>query len=110
MSFVREGPVTIKRVTPPEIDPDTGRFGPAVETEVILQGSLQPVLGEDLEKLPAGFRVFNAKTLFLHEALEENDIVVYKGDELYVNHKEEWDPAFSTIPHYRYVLIKDVKR
>ena len=110
MSFVREGPVTVKRVTPPEIDIETGRYGEPITETFTLMGSLQPVVGEDLEKLPSGFRVFDAKVLFLHESLEENDIIVYGGSEFYVNHKDEWDPYFSPIPHYGYILLKDVAR
>ena len=110
MSFVREGPITIRRRAKATIDQDTGKYITPKEEEFVFQGSLQPVLGEDLEKLPAGFRVFDAKVVFLHEPMEENDIVVVSGDNYYVEHKEYWEPPFSPIPHYRYIILKDVAR
>ena len=108
--FVREGPVTVKKVTKPEINKDTGKYNTPVEKTVTVQGALHPVLGEDLDKLPSGFRVTDAKTLFLHEPLAEGDIIMYKGTELHIHHKDEWDPEYSPIPHYRYLMLKDVAR
>ena len=108
--FVREGPVKVLRRSKPTINRDTGKYNKPEEKEVILRGSLQPVLGEDLKKLPSGFRVADSKVLFLHEELQENDIILYKGTRLHVNHKESWDEEFSPLPHYRYILTKDVER
>ena len=108
--FVREGPITIRRRPKAQIDQDTGKYITPKETEFTVSGSLQPVLGEDLAKLPAGFRVYDAKTLFLHESMEENDKVIHGGEEYIVEHKEFWEPPFSPIPHYRYILTKEVAR
>ena len=110
MSFVREGPIVIRRRPKAKIDEDTGKYIKPPEEEFTVMGSLQPVLGEDLEKLPAGFRTFDGKVVFLHESMEENDIVFHAGEEYHVEHKEFWEPPFSPIPHYRYIIMKDVAR
>lgn len=102
--FVREGPVTVLRVTEGKIDKSTGRFAPDTTEQFILTGNIQPISGEDLNRAPEGARLEGMKTLFLHEELENKDIILYKGKEYQVELTQEWDPAFSTIPHWRYMM------
>lgn len=101
--FVREGPVTILRLEEGKLDKSTGRFEPDKETEIILSGNIQPVLGEDLVRAPEGARVTDMKTVFLHEEVEDKDILLYKGKRYQIEKVDEWDPLFSTLPHYRYL-------
>lgn len=109
MPFVREGPITIlTQTTKPVLDRTTGRYSEAVYKEVTHSGNLQPTLGEDLDKLPDGYRVRDSKTMFLHVDLQEDDVVLYRGERYHVEHTDIWDPAFSTIPHYRYLIYKEM--
>lgn len=103
MSFVKYGPVIILRVTEGELDKSTGRYGPDIEVEIPLSGNIQPVVGEDLARVPEGARVTDFKTIYLHEELKVKDILFYKGKRYEIEMTDDWDPAYSTIPHYRYV-------
>lgn len=109
-TFVREGPITILRVVEGTLDKSTGRFSPSTEEEVIVSGNIQPVSGDDLVRAPEGARLSGIKTLFLHVDLEEKDILLYKGERYQIQKTDDWDPAFSTIPHYKYMaqLVGDV--
>lgn len=103
MSFVRYGPVVILRVQEGELDKSTGRYGPSTEVKIYLQGNIQPVVGEDLARVPEGARVTDFKTVYLHEELKAKDILLYKDKRYEIEMVDEWGPAYSTIPHYRYV-------
>lgn len=105
--FVREGPVTVQRTTPRALDKSTGRYSEEKVTTQVIRGSLQPITGEDLKKLPDGYRIFDVKVLFAHVRLKEDDIIVWREDKYRIEHKEEWEPEFSPIPHYRYILVKE---
>lgn len=111
-TFVREGPITIIRLIEPEsdIDLNTGKAIQPTEQEVIYSGNIQPIMGEDLKKLPDGYRLLDTQVMFLHEEIEDNDIVLYHNNRYRVIDKEIWDPNFSTIPHYKYYLEKEVVR
>ena len=101
--FVRESPLTFLRIVEGTLDKKTGRYSDSTEEEIILSGNLQPVLGEDLVRAPEGARVSDLKTIYLHEELDEKDVLVYKNKRYQVQKTDEWDPAFSTLPHYRYI-------
>ena len=110
--FVREAPITVLTITPPEIkiDKSTGRANPDTQTERIVSGAIHPVPGEDLKKLGDGYRSMDVKVAFTHEQLTENDIVVYKGSNFRVTHEDDWDEPYAPLPHYKYILIKEVTR
>lgn len=107
MSFVREGPVTVQTLTDPILNKDNGRYSKPIPTTRIIRGSLQPITGEDLNKLPDGYRTFDVKVLFAHVSLKEDDKIIWKTDNYRIEHKDEWEPEFSPIPHYRYILVKE---
>lgn len=102
--FTREGPITILRVTEGTIDKTTGRYGPETTEQFTLLGNLQPISGEDLVRAEEGARLHEMKTMFLHEELDEKDIVLYKNEKYQVQLTQEWDPSFSPNPHYRYKI------
>lgn len=102
--FVREGPVVVQRVEEGEIDKNTGRALPDTKEQFTLSGNIQPISGEDLNRAPEGARLVEMKTLFLHQEIDEKDIILYKGKEYQVELTQEWDPHFSTIPHWRYMM------
>jgi len=108
--FVRESLLTFLRITEGTLDKKTGRYSEESEEEITLSGNLQPILGEDLVRAPEGARVSDLKTLYLHEELDEKDILLYKDKKYQVQKTDEWDPAFSPLPHYRYIaqLVGDV--
>jgi len=102
--FVREGPITILRLTEGQLDINTGRYSPDTEEPIPnIIGNIQPVLGEDLVRAPEGARVTDMKTMFLHVEVDEKDILSYKGKRYQIHKTDEWDPMFSTLPHYRYL-------
>jgi len=103
--FVREGPITILRITEGELDKSTGRFSSPKENSITVSGNIQPVTGEDLVRAPEGARVSDLKTMFLHVDLEEKDILSYKGKRYQIQKTDDWDPLFSTLPHYRYMAL-----
>lgn len=107
MTFVREEDITCFRVTTPEVDRNTGRQGPDVEVEVILKGNIQPSVGEDLDNLPDGALTKDVKVVFLHEGLNTDDIVMYKGNRYVVKHEDDWDSASATIRHYMYYVWRE---
>jgi hypothetical protein len=103
MSFVKYGPVVILRVTKGTFDKSKGRYSPDTTNEIVLSGNIQPVIGEDLNRVPEGSRLTDFKTIYLHEELEAKDILVYKGQRYQIEKVDDWDPEYSTIPHYRYI-------
>jgi len=107
MGFVREQEISIIRLTGGSIDRATGRPTDKVETPGTLCGSIQPITGEDLNKLPDGYRTSDLKVIFTHEPLEEDDKIIYNERTFRVEHEDEWDPGSSTIPHYRYVIKRE---
>jgi hypothetical protein len=105
--FVRERKLTVLRLSPEVLDRETGRYSESEETEIEISGSLQPVLGEDVQKLSDGYRLVDLKVLFAHVELDSNDVVLYKGNRYKIEHLEEWG---YPRPHYRYIIQKEVIR
>ena len=108
--FVREGDISVRRVTKGGFDINTGRELDNLQEEFTYRGSIQPITGEDLEKLPDGYRAIDIQVVFLHEPLEDDDIVVYNDNTYRVISSEIWEPIYSPLPHYRYVIEKEVDR
>lgn len=107
MRFVREEPITVLRLGAPTLDLETGRYSDPIVEEVIIQGSIQPVSGEDLVKVPEGYRAEDMKMLFAHVELEELDKVLFKNKTYRVEGKDDWDVISAPLRHYKYVLLKE---
>lgn len=110
--FVREQPITfIRKIYPEELyDRDTGRPNPVVEEEHVVSVSIQPISGEELDKLGDGYRISDVRVVFSHNSFMENDVVLYRGDRYDIEHEEFWDEGSSPIPHWRYIIVKETVR
>lgn len=106
-TFVREEDIKILEKSEAVLNLDTGRYEEQPETERTLRGNIQPVDGNEFDKLPEGIRYQDVKTLFLHEALGPEDVVEFK-DIRYVMEKEvDWDSGSATIRHYMYIIKRE---
>ena len=110
MTFVREEDITILRHNPPVLDIETGRYQEQSDTEAILRGNIQPVSGEMFSRLPEGIHFNDVKTLFLHEALKEDDKISYKNKTFKIHQEIDWDSPSATIRHYVYLIKKEAVR
>ena len=107
MTFVREEQIKILKKQPAILDLLTGKYEEQPEAESFLSGNIQPTDGNMFDKLPEGVRYQDTKTLFLHEALEENSVVEFKSKRYVIEQEIDWDSASATIRHYVYLIKRE---
>lgn len=103
--FIREAPVQIILKMIGEFDLDTGLSGETTyATLPIMMGNIQAATGEMLSRKPEGISEIDYKTVFLHERVPKDSILVYDGDHYTLEKTSAWpDDGHSVLPHYMYL-------
>ena len=107
--FIREAPITFKRILDKAVfDVRTGLFSEETYSETFtLIGNIQPATPEMISRMSEGTTIIDFKQIFLHERLQEDDLLVYDGNEYTVEKTSAWpDDGHSVLPHYMYLAEK----
>ena len=106
MGFVRTEWLEVLRVTEGDFDLDTGETSADTSHKVKVAGSIQPVSGETIQRLPEGIKTSAEYSVWTMEGLNKDDLIIYKGETYRVFRAQDWDQASSAIRHYKYVMIR----
>ena len=102
------GSYTVTRRGPSAYDSDGIRTSPTTSTLTVM-GSLQPMSGRDLQRLPEGMRTREGKAFFTPTALltaasgQEPDTISADGDTWEVSVVDRWAELGN---YYRVILLK----
>lgn len=86
-----------------------GRFFPGNTTTLNITGSIQPLVGRDLELLPEGLRtrellkIYSATPLLVHGANQNPDLITISGVQYQVETAEQWGPDGN---YYKMIVAK----
>jgi hypothetical protein len=107
--FVNEETITFVKIIVPteDFDLDTGEYAETTEEEGTFLGNIQPITGKMLERLPEGRRSRAKNSLWAHDPVEVGTIIKYKGSRYEVEEVDDWNQSSSTIPHFKYVLLRE---
>ncbi|NRA92776.1 MAG: hypothetical protein HRU26_08845 [Psychroserpens sp.] len=106
-TFVREQEIDILTVTEGAFNLDTGEYDPSTETAGIVTGSIQPIPGDVLERLPEGTKSKAKMSLWAHEPMNLKTIVLFKGVRFEIEEVDDWNNISSPIPHFMYVMLRE---
>lgn len=103
--FIREAEVLLILEVKGEFNKDTGLFSePAYATLPPMMGNIQAATGEMLSRKPEGIKEIDYKSVFLHERVPKDSILVYDGDHYKLEKTSAWpDDGHSVLPHYMYL-------
>ncbi len=105
MSLVRYEDITVRTYNQ-AINLNTGRPNESETEDIIIQGNIQPITGEDKDLLPEGRRYTDFKSIWTDPIypLTWDMVFTIKGDEYEVFHIDDWDSASATLPHYKAIV------
>ncbi len=106
-TFVREETIDILTVTEGAFDFGTCEYGDSTETAGTVTGSIQPIPGKVLERLPEGSRHKAKMSLWAHEPMNLRSIVLFKGVRYEIEEVDDWNQYSSPIPHFMYVMSRE---
>lgn len=104
VSFLSNETLTIKRKTGGSYV--NGNWNDGVESTFEIMGSVQPLNGEELQRLPENLRTKRTVKIYTKTEVENNDTVVIDSTDFQIYVVEDWT-RHSFLAHYKIIAIRN---
>ena len=108
--FVREEEIDVICVIHGDFDLATGECAAPTETIGKISGNIQPISGNTLQRLPEGRRDKAIYSMWTSTPLDLETLIMYKGARFEIEQADDWDQPSSTLPHYKYIMLRQGNR
>ena len=106
MGFVRTETLEVLKATEGVFNLDTGETSADTVNTGSVEGCIQPISGETIQRLPEGIRNSAQYSLWTYVGLNKEDQVIYKGENYKIFKAQDWNQMSSSIRHYEYVMTR----